>query len=198
VLVVAIVLLGGATAAAIVLTKHGRHVTETVTAPSPEAEESSESASREEPEYEEESSYEEEPGHAEEEREEGEEGGGTEASASAAQVAQNQIQDALRAHFHRLAYGNYDAAFRDLTTSEQESAGGPSGWTEGQEEDGLESFSLSVETSLLDPHSARADIVDFQTHSIATGCNYWSGYWEMSKVYGEWLINKAKLEREPC
>ncbi len=189
VLAVAIVLLGGATAAAIVLTKHEEHSSETVTAPASEA--ASESGEFGEGEYEEEPEeeveYEEEP---EEEFEQSEPG--------PAQVAQRQVQDALRAHFHRLAYGNYSAAFYDLTASEQESAGGESAWIEAQGEDGLQSFSLSVETSLFDSHSAQATIVDFQTHALATGCNDWSGYWEMSKAYGEWQISAAKLEKEPC
>jgi hypothetical protein len=189
VLAAAIVLLGGATAAAIVLTKHEEHSSETVTVASEAASETGEFSEGEyEEEPEEGSEYEEAP------EEEYEEAG----SPSPAEAAQSQIQQALRAHFHRLAYGNYSAAFYDLTASEQESAGGEAAWTEAQEEDGLQNFNLSVETSLLGSHSAQATIVDFQTHAVATGCNEWSGYWEMSKVYGEWQISAAKLEKEPC
>lgn len=190
-LVVAIVLLGGATAAAIVLTRHEGNSSETVTVPA------SESAS-ETGEFDE-SEYEEEPEEVEyEEEEPGEEFEEEEEEPSPAEAAQGQVEDALSAHFHRLANGNYSGAFYDLTASERESAGGESSWVEAQEEDGLQSFSLSVETSLFDPHSAQATIVDFQTHALATGCNDWSGYWEMSKVYGEWEISEAQLEKEPC
>lgn len=191
VLAVAIVLLGGATAAAIVLTKH-EHSSETVTAAASEAGESGEGEYEEEPAYE---SEQEEPAYEEEGEEEYEE---AEPTPSPAQVAQRQIQHSLQAHFHRLAYGNYSAAFYDLTASEQESAGGESAWIEAQEEDGLESFNLDVETSLLGSHTAQATIADFQTRSLATGCHDWSGYWEMSKAYGEWQINAAKLEKELC
>ena len=189
-LAVAIVLLGGATAAAIVLTKHEHSSSETVTAAASEA--PAESGEYEE-EPGEELEYEEEPGYEEEEFEEEEE-----EEASSAQVAQDEVQQALRAHFHRLANGNYSTAFYDLTASEQESAGGESSWVEAQAEDDLQSFNLGVETSLFDAHSAEATIVDFRTHALATGCNDWWGHWEMKKVYGEWQISEAKLEKEPC
>jgi Prokaryotic RING finger family 1 len=177
----AIVLLGGATAAAIVLTKHDSGSTETVSASASEAPPGS--AEFDESEFEEE----------EEEFEEVEP-----PPPSPSQLAQGQIQHALRAHFNRLASGNYETAYYDLTSSEGEAIGGESAWVEAQEEDQLQSFNLTVDTSLTDPHSAQATIVEFETHALATGCNKWFGYWEMSKVYGEWLIGSAKLEKESC
>jgi hypothetical protein len=187
----AIVLLGGATAAAIVLTKHDDHSSGTAGADTSESGEFGESEFAEgESEFEEEGGFEEGEFEEEEEFEEPE--------PSPSQLAQGQIQHALSAHFNRLASGNYSAAYNDLTPTEGEEIGGESGWVEAQAEDQLQSFGLEVETSLFDPHSARATIVEFETHALATGCNDWYGYWEMSKVYGEWLIGKAKLEKESC
>ncbi len=187
---VAILLLGGATATAIVLTKHGDHPADHVSAGAPETEGSEFGEYEEEGEYE--SEYGEEGGYEEGESEE------AESSSSPSQLAQLQVKRALQAHFNRLAAGHYETAYQDLTPSEGEAIGGESGWVPAQEEDQLQSFSLSVETSLIDQHTARATIVEFETHALATGCNDWSGYWEMRKIYGEWLIGAAKLEKEPC
>jgi hypothetical protein len=203
---VAIVLLGGAGAAAIVLTGHGESPYENASAgfeTTPESDEFNEADFEEESygeeegygeeSYGEEESYaEEEEGYGEEEFEE------TEPAPSPSQLAQGQIQQALTAHFNHLAAGNYEAAYYDLTASEGEAAGGESAWVGAQEEDQLKNFSLTVETSLADPHSAKATIEEFETHAVATGCNRWYGYWEMRKIYGEWLIDSAKLEKEPC
>jgi hypothetical protein len=187
----AIVLLGGATAAAIVLTKHDDHSSDTASAGT--------AGVPSEPGEFDESELEEEEFEAADEFEEEEEFEEAESPPpSPSQLAQRQIQRALSAHFNRLAAGHYETAYSDLTPSEGESIGGESGWVEAQEEDQLENFSLTVETSLYDPHSAQATIVEFETNALATGCNDWSGYWEMSKVYGEWLISEAKLEKEPC
>lgn len=185
---VAIVLLGGASAAAIVLTKHGSDSSETVSASTPET--PRDSTGFEEEEFEE--------GGAEEgEFEEGE-FEEPESSPSPSQLAQRQIQHALKAHFNRLVSGNYEDAYYDLNSRPGEEFGGESGWVAEAEKDQLQNFSLSVETSLIDPHTAKATIVEFQTHSLATGCKYWNGYWEMRKIYGEWLINTAKLGEERC
>lgn len=195
---VAIVLLGGAGAAAIVLTGHGESSYENASADfetTPESDEFNE-ADFEEEGYGEEESYEEE-GYGEESygEEEFEE---SEPAPSPSQLAQGQIQHALTAHFNRLAAGNYEGSYYDLTASEGDAAGGESAWVAAQEEDQLKSFSLTVETSLADAHSAKATIEEFETHAVATGCNRWYGYWEMRKIYGEWLIDSAKLEKEPC
>jgi hypothetical protein len=191
----AIVLLGGATATAIVLTKQDKGTSDTAGAGASETTSASAEFEADEFNEEGESEEEEENGFEEEEFEEEEE---EEPSPSPAQLAQGQIQHALTAHFNRLASGNYGAAYRDLTSSEGEAIGGESAWTGAQEEDQLESFNLTVETSLTDAHSARATIVDFKTHALATGCNRWFGSWDMSKVYGEWLISSAELEKESC
>jgi len=199
-LAAAIVLLGGATAAAIVLTKHGDKAPENVSANASKSE-AGEYDEYEEEAYEGENEYEEEGGYEESEYEEDEYGESeyeeAETSSSPSQLAQ-QVQHALRAHFNRLVSGDYETAYYDLTSSEGEAIGGESGWVSAQEEDQLQSFSLSVETSLIDPHTAQATISEFETNSLATGCKEWSGYWEMRKIYGEWLIAAAKLEEEPC
>jgi hypothetical protein len=188
----AIILLGGATAAAIVLTKQDKGASDTASVSASET--TPASAEFEEDEFNEEGEFEEEEGGFEEEEFEEEE----EPPPSPAQLAQGQIQHALRAHFDHLASGDYEDAYYDLTSSEGEAIGGESAWVAAQEEDQLQSFNLAVETSLNDPHSARATIVNFRTHALATGCNEWSGSWEMSKVYGEWLISSAELEKESC
>ncbi len=182
----AIILLGGATAAAIVLTKQDKGASDTASVSASET--TPASAEFEGEEFNGEDEFEEE-----EEFEEAEP-----PPPSPAQLAQGQIQHALKAHFDNLASGDYEDAYYDLTSSEGEAIGGESAWVAAQEEDQLESFNLAVETSLNDPHSARATIVNFRTHALATGCNEWSGSWEMSKVYGEWLISSAELEKESC
>ena len=181
---VLIVLLGGAGATAIVLAGQNQGSSDTAGISTTESEEF------EEDEFEEELEEEEEFEQEEEEFEEPE--------PTPSQLAQGQVQHALTAHFNRLASGNYESAYYDLTASEGDAAGGESSWVAAQEEDELESFYLTVETSLADAHTAQATIVEFETHAAATGCNLWSGYWEMRKIYGDWLIDSAKLEKESC
>src|SRR4051794_5587472 len=180
-----IILLGGAGAAAIVLTEHGSGSSETVSAGTGDT---SGPAGGEEDGFEAGGGEAGEP----------EEGEGFEPSPTPGQLAQGQIQHALTVHFDHLASGNYEDAYYDLTSREGEEIGGESAWVAAQEEDQLQSFTLTVDTSLADPHTAKATIVEFETHALATGCKDWFGYWEMSKVYGEWLISSAKLEKEPC
>jgi hypothetical protein len=187
---VVIVLLGGAGATAIVLAGQNQGSPDTASVSTTESEEFEEEGFGEEEEFEDE--YEEEGFEEEEEFEE------SEPTPSPGQLAQGQIQHALTAHFNRLASGNYESAYYDLTASEGDAAGGESSWVAAQEEDELENFYLTVETSLADAHTAQATIVEFETHAAATGCNRWSGYWEMRKIYGDWLIDSAKLEKESC
>ncbi len=189
-LAVGILLLGGGAAGAIVLGgSHGSSSTTVETAAAPVSD-SELSASEEEPFEGEEEEFETE-GEYEPEEE-------SEPELSPSQLAHRQVQQALLNHFNNLANGYYHAAYRDLTPTEGEEIGGESSWVAAQEEDELEGFDLQVNTALFDSNAARARIVEFQTRSLATGCKEWSGYWEMSKVYGEWLISEAKLEDESC
>jgi hypothetical protein len=186
---IGIVLLGGGAAGAIVLGgSHGSSSTTVETAAAPvsdsELSASEEPLEGEEEEFESESEYE-----PEEE---------LEPELSPSQLAQRQVQQALRGHFNNLASGYYHAAYHDLTPTEGEEIGGESSWVGAQEEDQLQDFELQVNTTLFDSNAARARIVEFETNSLATGCKQWSGYWEMSRVYGEWLISAAKLEDESC
>ena len=185
----AIVLLGGATAAAIVLTRHHSDTT-TASASSGEFEEASEFEGEDES-YENEG-YEEE-GYEDESYEEEEA-----ASLTPGERAQRQIQAALTTHFNHLAAGDYETAWEDLDAHEQDHIGSESGWTEEEEADNLRSFDLRVNASLEGSNAAEASIVEFRTRSSLTGCHEWTGYWEMSKVYGEWLIGGVELERESC
>lgn len=182
---VAIVLLGGATAGAIVVSGNSKSSSTTVETAAATAPESEFSESEEEP------FGSEEEGAEEEEFE-------PEPELTASQLARREVQQSLRAHFNNLAEDRYDAAYRGLTPTEGEEIGGESSWVAAQGEDQLQSFDLRVNTALLSSHSARARIAEFQTRSLATGCKQWTGYWEMSKVYGEWLISAATLESEPC
>ena len=179
----AIVLAGGGVAAAIVLSSDaGSSDTETTTSTS-EFEEEGEVGNEFE---------DEEEGFEEEEYEP------PEPTPSPAQRAQRQIQRALRAHFDRLAEGSYESAYYDLTADQRGEIGSESGWVEAHEEDPLESFNLSVDTSLTGSNSAEARILDFRTRALESGCKDWYGHWEMRKIYGEWLIDAAELEDEPC
>ena len=190
-LAIGIVLLGGGAAGAIVLGgSHGSSSTTVETAAAPVSDAELSAGEEEEPFEGEEEEFE-----AEDEYEPEEE---PEPELSSNQLAHRQIQQALSSHFNNLASGYYHAAYRDLTPTEGEEIGGESSWVGAQEEDQLQNFELRVNTTLFDSNDARARIVEFQTNSLATGCKEWSGYWEMNKVYGEWLISEAKLEDESC
>jgi hypothetical protein len=169
-----IVLLGGGTAAAVILTQKDS------TASSPAANAPDPSEPTAEPASE---AYEPEP---------------TEVAPTYQATRPERVEQALQAHFRRLVADNYGGAYADLTPAEGEAIGGEAAWIAAQSEDGLKSFELEVGVSMHGPHAATAEILSFSTHAYETGCHTWTGSWEMVKQYGRWLIATANLERGSC
>jgi hypothetical protein len=186
IVVAGIILLGGATAAALVLTGNS-HKTGPV-----EAEYQSYSTAEGEPE------------------ESAEENGVTESpeeegssytpppTQSPTEEAEEEVKETLHDHFERLVDGEYASAYEDLTSALASNIGSEAGWEEAQRADGLESFHLALSVSIQGSHSAQAEIMSFITHAAETGCHRWTGSWEMVKQYGTWLISAAHLERGSC
>jgi hypothetical protein len=66
------------------------------------------------------------------------------------------------------------------------------------ERDGLRTVALEVEPDVLSDTRATARVVRLRTNASRTGCNDWSGTYELRKVDGAWRISKADLDRRDC
>ena len=51
---------------------------------------------------------------------------------------------------------------------------------------------------MLSDTRARVRVVRLRTNASRTGCNDWSGTYELRKVGNTWRISKADLERRDC
>ena len=63
------------------------------------------------------------------------------------------------------------------------------------ERDGLRTVALEVEPEVLSDTRATARVVRLRTNASRTGCNDWSGTYELRKIGDTWRISKADLER---
>jgi hypothetical protein len=110
---------------------------------------------------------------------------------------QTAITNMLNQHFQNIENGNYAAAFGDLTGTAASFAGSESAWIAGQQQDGLESFSLDARPQISSPTTATAQITSFQTQASASGCKSWSGSWSLVNSGDQWLISAANLTATP-
>jgi Prokaryotic RING finger family 1 len=193
-MIAGLILLGGATAAALVLTE--KHHT-------PEAIPVETTSSYEEYEPEETTS---EYGSEESPEGYGSGGAGTEDAPEETteqtykdpeEEAEEEVKDALQRHFQLLVEGEYTSAWDDLSPSLTAKVS-QSRWEEEERNDDLQSFHLALNVSITGSHSAEAEVIHFTTHALGSGCHKWSGSWEMVKQYGSWLINASGLERGSC
>jgi Prokaryotic RING finger family 1 len=194
VMIAGLILLGGATAAALVLTE--KHHT-----PEPLPVETRSS-------YEESKPEEPTGGYGSEESSESYGGGGTSTEESPEEAseetykdpeeeAEEEVKEALQRHFQLLVEGEYTSAWNDLSPSLTAKVS-QSRWEEEERNDDLRSFQLALNVSITGSHSAEAEVIHFSTHALESGCHKWSGSWEMVKQYGSWLINASHLERGSC
>jgi hypothetical protein len=113
-------------------------------------------------------------------------------------LARRDISQTLQSHFRNVENRNYGEAFADLSPQLAASTGGEASWIQGQKQDQLYGYQLTVTVDDLSANSARADIATFKTHSIGNGCKSWSGYWRMIKSGGRWLVDQAVLNPGSC
>ena len=71
-------------------------------------------------------------------------------------------------------------------------------WIAAMERDGLRTVALEVEPEVLSDTRATARVVRLRTNASRTGCNDWSGTYELRKVGNTWRISKADLDRSDC
>lgn len=110
---------------------------------------------------------------------------------------EEEVKEALQRHFQLLVEGEYTSAWDDLSPS-LTSKVSQSRWEEEERNDDLQSFHLALNVSITGSHSAEAEVIHFTTHALESGCHKWSGSWEMVKQRGSWLINASHLERGSC
>jgi hypothetical protein len=116
------------------------------------------------------------------------------ATASSASVERVAVAQVVRAHWSNIESGNYAAAFSALAPGTQSQ----SSWISAHEQDGLTSASISLGTpTMTSATTATVPVLSLRTNA-ASGCNIWSGHYEMVNVGGSWKINKAKISNSSC
>ena len=99
-------------------------------------------------------------------------------------------------HWQSIEAGDYARAY-DRFAPELQGENARARWIAAIERDGL-SRSRSRSSRRALGHAATARVVRLRTNASRTGCNVWSGTYELRKVGGTWRISKAGLERSEC
>jgi hypothetical protein len=116
------------------------------------------------------------------------------ATATSSVVSKSAISQVIRGHWANIEAGNYAAAFDALAPGAQSE----SSWISAHREDALTEASLSLGTpTLTSSTTATVPVLSLRTEA-ASGCNDWTGHYEMVKVGGAWKIDKAKISNTPC
>lgn len=110
-------------------------------------------------------------------------------SASAAAEAENAVER----HWRLIESGNYAAAYDLLAPGTQ--SRGP--WIAEHVKDALSDVDLNVDATVNSSTSATVRVLHLRTVANS-GCNEWTGFYDMAKISGTWRIQKAKISNTPC
>jgi hypothetical protein len=113
---------------------------------------------------------------------------------SAATLARASIKQIIRRHWANIEAGHYAAAFAALAPGTQRRGT----WIDAHQRDALTVARISLgRPRLTSPSTAIAPVITLHTEA-SSGCNVWSGHYEMRKSGGVWKIEKAKISNSPC
>ena len=104
------------------------------------------------------------------------------------------ISSTIQRHFNLIQNHEFSAAYALLAPSAQT---GESSWVSQHQADGIQSVSVSVTPHVTGSSSGTATIDSMITHDNS-GCQSWSGSWDMTKIGGEWRIAHANLSSSRC
>jgi hypothetical protein len=108
--------------------------------------------------------------------------------------AKASIKRVIRTHWKNIAAGEFEAAFAALAPGTQNRAT----WIDDHRHDALTDARISLGAPTL-TSSTTATVPVRSLHTEATsGCNDWTGHYEMVKSGGAWKIEKAKISNTPC
>ncbi len=107
-----------------------------------------------------------------------------------------QVERAVQRHWQAIEAGNYARAYDRSFAPELQP--GRESWIAAMERDGLRTVDLEVDPEVVSDTRARARVVRLRTTAERSGCNDWSGTYELRKIGGTWRISEADLERRAC
>ena len=105
------------------------------------------------------------------------------------------VERAVQRHWQLIEAGNYARAYDRFAPELQP---GRERWIAAMERDGLRTVDLEVDPEVVSETRATARVVRLRTTAARSGCNDWSGTYELRRIGGAWRISKADLERRTC
>jgi hypothetical protein len=113
----------------------------------------------------------------------------------AQQVGQQQeVKNTIQREFSLITEHKFSAAYALLAPSQQT---GEAGWVDAHRGEGIYNVSVATNATINSPESATASIVKMRTLD-GEGCKNWTGSWNLTKIDGQWRINEANINSEPC
>ena len=115
-----------------------------------------------------------------------------------ASADERAVERTILRHWRARETGNFNAAYNRFAPSLQRAFQGRSRWIAAMKRDGLVSADVEVDPQLTSDTTATARVVRLRTDAVRSGCNDWSGTYELRKIGGEWRIEKAGLKSRKC
>lgn len=112
----------------------------------------------------------------------------------AQQVGQQDVENTIQREFSLITEHKFSAAYALLAPSQQT---GEAGWVNAHRGEGIYNVSVATTATVHSPESATASIVKMRTLD-GEGCKNWTGSWNLIKIDGQWRINEANINPEPC
>jgi len=113
----------------------------------------------------------------------------------AQQVGQQQdVESTIQSEFSLITEHKFSAAYALLAPSQQT---GEAGWVDAHRGEGIYNVSVATNATINSPESATASIIKMRTLD-GEGCKNWTGSWNLTKIDGQWRINEANINPEPC
>ncbi len=107
---------------------------------------------------------------------------------------QQEVENTIQREFSLITEHKFSAAYALLAPSQQT---GESSWVNAHRGEGIYNVSVATNATVNSPESATASIVKMQTLD-GEGCKNWTGSWNLTKTAGQWRIDEANINAEPC
>jgi hypothetical protein len=105
------------------------------------------------------------------------------------------VRQVVRRHWALINAGDFTAAFGLFVPGSQ---GSESAWVSSHRQDAPITAAVSVGTPTFNS-STDATVPLLSLHTVSgSGCSNWTGSYDVQNVGGQWLINKASLQSQPC
>jgi hypothetical protein len=115
-----------------------------------------------------------------------------------ASADERRVERTILSHWRARESGNFNAAYNRFAPSLQRAFQGRSRWVAAMRRDGLVSADVEVDPEITSPTTATARVVRLRTDAVRSGCNTWTGTYELRRIGDEWRIEKAGLTSHKC